>query len=88
MGENNYGEERVNFDEEHAEDMVQKGLWRLGWRESDLEAKPKGDPEKLKLAVRLRAETTVTIQWIAQRCEWELGHTSILCYTGNGVGNE
>jgi hypothetical protein len=67
MGENNYGEERVNFDEEHAEDMVQKGLWRLGWRESDLEAKPKGDPEKLKLAVRLRAETTVTVKWIAQR---------------------
>lgn len=67
MGEHHYGEERVEADEERAEDIVREGLRRLGWRESDLEKKPKGDPEKLKLAVRLRAETTVTIKWIAQR---------------------
>jgi len=40
---------------------------RLGWKQADLEARPKGDREKLKLAVRLREETTVTVKWIAER---------------------
>jgi hypothetical protein len=47
--------------------LVQAELKRLGWRESDLAARPKGDGEKLKLAVRLRAETTMTVKWIAER---------------------
>jgi hypothetical protein len=42
-------------------------LKRLGWQEADLEARAKGDKEKLKLAARLRVETTVTVKWIAQR---------------------
>ena len=32
---------------------------------SELEARRKADPEKLKIAARLRAETTVTLKWIA-----------------------
>ena len=47
--------------------MVRERLKRLGWNEADLEARAKGDRQKLKLAVRLRKETTVTAQWIAQR---------------------
>ena len=47
--------------------MVREGLKRLGWKEADLETRRKGDKEKLKLAVRLRAETTVTLKWIAER---------------------
>jgi hypothetical protein len=38
----------------------------MGWKEADLEARRKGDREKLKLAVRLREETTVTVKWIAE----------------------
>jgi hypothetical protein len=30
---------------------------------------PKGDPRKVKLAVRLRVETTATIKWIAERLQ-------------------
>ncbi len=29
----------------------------------------KGDPEKLAVAVRLRAETAVTVKWIAGRLQ-------------------
>jgi len=42
-------------------------LRRLGWHESDLTRRSKGDPEKIALAARLRRETTLTIQQIAQR---------------------
>jgi REP element-mobilizing transposase RayT len=62
-----FGEERMETAAEQAEGVVRAGLKRLGWKEADLEARAKGDREKLKLAVRLRAETTVTVKWIAQR---------------------
>ena len=67
IGEHHYGEERSQTEAEHAGKIVLEGLKRLGWKEADLAARAKGDPEKLKLAVRLRAETTVTVKWIAQR---------------------
>jgi hypothetical protein len=44
-------------------------LRRLGWRERDLEQRPKGDPQKIKLAVRLREQTPATAKWIAQRLQ-------------------
>ena len=52
---------------EQAERIVCASLKRLGWQAADLAARAKGDKEKLKLAVRLRAETSVTVKWIAQR---------------------
>ena len=67
VGPRHYGEERAATEEERAEALVQEGLRRLGWRERDLETRPKGDAVKVKLAQRLRAETTMTIKWIAQR---------------------
>jgi hypothetical protein len=35
--------------------------------QDDLPRRRKGDPEKLEIAERLRAETTMTWAWIAQR---------------------
>ena len=67
MGEHHYGEERAETEQERAEGIVREGLKRLGWKEAELEARRKGDREKLKLALRLRAETTVTVRWIAER---------------------
>jgi putative transposase len=67
VGEHHYGEERAETETEQAEQIVRAGLKRLGWTDADLEKRAKGDPEKLKLALRLRAETTVTVKWIAQR---------------------
>lgn len=34
---------------------------------ANLRAGAKGDPEKVALAARLRAETTMTVVWIAER---------------------
>lgn len=81
VGEHHYGEERVEADEARAEEIVREALGRRGWRESDLEKRPKGDPEKIKLAVRLRAQTPVTIKWIARRLRmgaWT--HVNFLLY--------
>ena len=69
MGEHHYGEERAETEEEQAEEMVREGLKRLGWKEQDLAARRKGDGQKLKLALRLRKETTASVKWIAQRLQ-------------------
>ena len=65
--EHHSGEERAQTAAGAAEEIVRAGLRRLGWKEADLAARAKGDRAKVKLAVRLRAETTVTVKWIAQR---------------------
>jgi hypothetical protein len=53
--------------EEHAEGMVMKELKRRRWNEQELRRRAKGDAQKVALAVRLRAETAVTVRWIAER---------------------
>jgi len=78
MREHHYGEERAQTEAEQAEGVVLEGLERLGWNEADLECRAKGDREKLKLAVRLRKETTVTVKWIAQRLR--MGTWTHLCH--------
>jgi len=40
---------------------------KLGWTEADLERYRKGDRRKVKIARRLRQETTTTLKWIADR---------------------
>jgi len=39
------------------------------WEESDLEQHRKGAPQKLKIALRLRQQTTMTLAWVAQRLQ-------------------
>jgi hypothetical protein len=67
--EHHYGEDRAESEVGHAERVVKEGLKKLGWKEADLASTRNGDPRKVKLAVRLRAETTATIKWIAQRLQ-------------------
>jgi hypothetical protein len=47
--------------------IIRAEFKRLGWREATLLETRKGDPRKLKIALRLRRETTATVDWIAQR---------------------
>jgi hypothetical protein len=54
---------------EKAERLALEELAKLGWKEADLAQRRKGDPEKLKIAVKLRAETTMTLSWIAARLQ-------------------
>jgi len=42
-------------------------LKRRGWKEGELAARRKNDPEKLAMAARLRRETTLSIKAIAAR---------------------
>ena len=69
MGEHHYGKERRESVEEKAERLVREGLAKANWSEKDLARHPKGDPVKLAVAVRLRAESTVPLKWIARRLQ-------------------
>ena len=69
VGRNHYGAERRATGEAKAEHLVRAGLHALGWDEKGLSERRKGDKGKVKLARRLRAETTMTLRWIAGRLQ-------------------
>jgi REP element-mobilizing transposase RayT len=71
-GHQHYGEELKESEEQKAQRLVRELLKAAGWREKDLERRPKGDKEKAGMAARLREETAVTWQWIAGRLQ--MGH--------------
>lgn len=52
--------------EEKARQIVQEELARRGWSADQLRRMRKGDPRKLPIVHRLRAETPVTLAWIAR----------------------
>jgi REP element-mobilizing transposase RayT len=67
MGAEHYGEERRESAAEQAERIVRGQLRQAHWSEEKLDATPKGHRLKVRLALRLRSETTVSYQWIAER---------------------
>jgi REP element-mobilizing transposase RayT len=67
MGPEHYGEERWESEVERAERLVKSELQKAGWQEEKLGSTPKGHKLKVRVALRLRAETTVTYGWIADR---------------------
>src|SRR5258706_975176 len=80
-GREHYGPEIRESAEAKAERLVREELRRLRWDEAELKRRRKGDPEKLRIALRLREETTMTLSWIAQRlCMGTKTHLSHLIY--------
>lgn len=67
LGAEHYGAERQETALAKAERIVTEELKQRRWRPEQLERKPKGDREKIKMAKRLRCETTMTLAWIAER---------------------
>ena len=67
MGAEHYGEERAETAEALAELIIAEELKLGRWQEADLKTRPKGDSAKVVLAARLRADTTMTVGWIAER---------------------
>lgn len=67
MGVEHYGSERQESVEAHAEGIVTEELKRRRWDEKELGRRVKGDGQKVAIAMRLRAETAVTVKWIAER---------------------
>jgi REP element-mobilizing transposase RayT len=79
VGAQHYGAERQESGAAKAERLVREGLAALAWEEADLRRRRKGDPGKVRLARRLRQETTMTLAWIAQRLHMGVGtHVSNL----------
>jgi hypothetical protein len=46
--------------------LLAEGLRREGWAAADLAQRRKGDAGKVRMARRLRSETTMTLNWIAK----------------------
>jgi len=67
VGASHYAWQRQESGEQKAERMIGQGLIELGWDEAELARRRKGDAGKVKLARRLRGETTMTLAWIARR---------------------
>jgi REP element-mobilizing transposase RayT len=67
LGQHHAGELRLESAQAKAERLVAEELRRLGWSAQDLVRRPKNDPGKLAIAVRLRRETTLTTKAIAVR---------------------
>jgi prephenate dehydrogenase len=45
--------------------IIARELKRPGWKQNELRCRRKGNPEKVKLARRLRAEATMTLACVA-----------------------
>ena len=69
LGEHHDGLEKQESAEQHAERLVAEELRHRKWQEDDLARRRKGDRDKVKIACRLRRETTMTLKWIAQRLD-------------------
>jgi putative transposase len=69
VGAHHYGEERHESALERAERIVSEELRRRGVTHDELSQRRKGDRAKVEIAMRLRAETAMTLKWIAQRLQ-------------------
>jgi hypothetical protein len=65
-GQGHYGTELQESAQTQAERMITQA-GSEGVTEENLLKWRKGHPAKMKLAMKLRSETTVTVAWIAQR---------------------
>ena len=82
MGEHHGGEEKQETDEQKAHRLVLEELGQRRWTEQDLEKRRKTDAAKVKLAARLRSETVMTLDWIAERLRMGCRHTVANCLKG------
>ena len=79
MGKNHGGEEKRETDEQKAQRLVLEEMRKRRWTEEDLKRRRKTDAIKVKLAARLRAETVMTLDWVAQRLQMGCRHTVANC---------
>lgn len=80
-GASHYGEELVESAQARAQRLIDEALGKKGWTVEELKARPKGDPFKVSLAAKLRAQTTVTVAWIAEHLHMGTrGHLTHLLY--------
>ena len=66
-GPNHAGAERRESEAAWAGQWLAAELKRLDWTAAELADRRKGDPQKVELARQIRAETTMTLAWIAEK---------------------
>ena len=67
-----------------AERLAQEELKALNWTADELHGRRKSDPQKIRIAARLRRETTMTLEWIAKRlCMGAATHVASLLHRQN-----
>ena len=66
-GPNHAGAERRESEAAWAGQWLAAELKRLDWTAAELADRRKGDPQKVELARQTRAETTMTLAWIAEK---------------------
>jgi putative transposase len=66
-GVHHYGAEIRESAEAKAYGIIERELKRLSLSEQDLKQARRGDPRKVEIAQKLRAQTTMTLNWIAER---------------------
>jgi transcriptional regulator with XRE-family HTH domain len=64
--ESQHAETRRKTTEEKARRILKEELDKLGWTGAELAKRAKGQVRKIQIAGRLRAETAVTLKWIAK----------------------
>lgn len=84
VGAHHYGEEIGQSAEEKARQIIAVELEKLGWEEADLGRRRKGEEGKVKIARRLRKETTVSKRWIAQHLAMGSVSNVTLCLRVSG----
>jgi hypothetical protein len=71
-----------------AERIAQEELEALGWTALDLQGHRRSDPQKVQMAARLRKETNMTLEWIADRlCMGAATHVASLLQRYNHKGS-
>jgi REP element-mobilizing transposase RayT len=68
-GPEHFGAERRESELVKADRLLAAGLKKARWTEADLARQRKGHPVKVRLAQQLRAQTTLTVGWIAGRLQ-------------------
>jgi hypothetical protein len=87
-GPYHYGSEIQEAAEAKADRIIDDELRRAVWTVNELSLRRKGDPGKIQIARRLRAETTVTLEWIASRLQMGTRtHLSHLLYWARRAEN-
>ena len=61
-----YGAERREVQTSQALELLRAERQRLGWDRAALRRASKGDERKVRLAVRIRQETAMSLKWIAE----------------------
>jgi hypothetical protein len=79
QGKHPGGEARRETDEQNAQRVLTEELKKRGWTDRELKKRRKTDAAKVKMAVRLRAETVMTLDWIAQQLRMGCRHTLANC---------